>query len=295
MNIFNLFKNKVFTVSIALLTIFTIQYIYSPIEKEEVPLYEFPHFVPRIKKNEEQVRNGVPLVIYESWHSHMLPQGMMENIHKLIGMNPEFDFYLYSDDECAEFIKTHFDKDVLDAFYILKPGAFKSDLWRYCVLYKMGGVYLDIKYYSTVPLIKIIDENQTVFVRDLGAPRAEGGCFYNGFMISPPNNEIFKKCIDDVVKSCKKQLYRRNMFDITGPCLLGRILSKEYGPDYFNVGNFDYSNTNGDVWNYFPGISYKGDIILKHYEEYRKEQNKTENVSHYGYLYRVGNVYNIDE
>jgi hypothetical protein len=40
--------------------------------------------------------------------------------------------------------------------------------------------------------------------------------------------QVIYKCIDDVVKSCKKQLYRRNMFDITGPCLLGRILSREY-------------------------------------------------------------------
>jgi len=297
MNIFNLLKNRIFIICIFVLTVLTVLYVYGYPSKLEdhVLLYEFPHYVPRSKKDEEQVRNGVPLVIYESWQSHLIPIGMMENVYRLIRMNPEFDFYLFSDDECIEFIKANFDTDVLDAFITLKPGAFKSDLWRYCVLYKNGGVYLDIKYYSTVPLVDIIDENQVVFVKDKGAPRSGGGCFYNGFMISPPNNEIFKKCIDDIVRSCKKQLYRRNVLDITGPCLLGRILNKEYGEEYFDIVKFSYSNYHGNFWNYYPGISYKNRIILKHYDEYRSEQRKTENTSHYGYLYNMGDVYNIED
>jgi len=294
MNIFNILKNRIFIICITLLTIFTVVCLYNEPQAElPVQLYKFPHFVPRTKPNEEQVRNGVPLVIYESWHSHMIPKGMMDNIHNLIEMNPEFDYYLFSDEECAEFIKANFDKEVLDAFYMLKPGAFKSDLWRYCVLYKNGGVYLDIKYYSTIPLIDIIDENQTVFVKDSGAPRTIDGCFYNGFLIAPPGNEVFKECISDIVNSCKNQLYKRNVLDITGPCLLGRVLGKKYSEEYADKVRFEFSNINGNFWNYYPGISYNGKIILKHYEEYRKEQRKTENVRHYGELYASGKVYNI--
>jgi len=225
----------------------------------------------------------------------MLPTGMVENIYNLLEINPEFDYYLFSDEESAEFIKINFDKEVLDAFYMLKPGAFKSDLWRYCVMYKLGGVYLDIKYYSTVPLINVIDENQTIYVRDADAPRTESGCFYNGFLVSPPNNEIFKDCIDDIVKSCKKRLYRRNVLDITGPCMLGRILGKKYSEDYGDTVRFEYSNINGNFWDYYPGISYKGEVILKHYNTYRKEQNTTQKGDHYNYLYSIGNVYNIEE
>jgi len=292
MNIFDIIKNRVFIACIAMLTIFTIGYLsYKPRESVVTQLYTFPHHVPRLKQHDEQVRNGVPLVIYESWHSHDIPEGMVDNINNLLKVNPEFDYYLFSDEDCANFIESNFDREVLEAFHMLKPGAFKSDLWRYCVLYKKGGVYLDIKYYSVQPLIDLIDENQTVFVKDTGLASTDGGCFYNGFMISPPNNEIFKKCIDDIVKSCKSQLYRRNMFDITGPCLLGRILTKEYSEEYSDSVNFEYANLNGNFWNYYPGISYKGEIILKHYDNYRSEQKKTENETHYGRLYAKGDVY----
>jgi mannosyltransferase OCH1-like enzyme len=38
-----------------------------------------------------------------------------------------------------------FDERAARAYHALIPGAAKSDLFRYCVLYDRGGVYLDIK------------------------------------------------------------------------------------------------------------------------------------------------------
>jgi len=291
---FYILKNRIFQLSLVLLTISILTYTYYSPEgsKKKIKLYNFPFFIPRVKNSEEQVRNGIPLVIYESWQSHHLPRGMCDNIQNLLNKNPEFDFYLYSDEDCAKFIGDNFDKEVLDAFNMLRPGAFKSDLWRYCILYKKGGVYIDIKYYSLVPLIDLIDENEMIFVRDDGAPRTVDGCFYNGFIVSKPNNEVFKQCIDDIVHSCKKKLYKRNVLDVTGPCLLGRILAKNYTDKYIYETKFSFSNENGNSWTKYPGISYKGEVVLKHYESYRTEQKKSENELHYGKLYMKGKIYN---
>jgi mannosyltransferase OCH1-like enzyme len=297
MNPFEIIKNRIFIVALVGLTLLSLGYIhYTPrSEKDPIELFHIPFHIPRTTDSEEQVRNGVPLVIYESWYSHDLPKGMAKNIETLLKMNPEFDYYLYSDEDCANFIKENFENEVLEAFYMLRPGAFKSDLWRYCMLYKRGGVYLDIKYYSLVPLVNIIDENQTIFVRDITAPRTTEGCFYNGFIVSPPNNEIFAKCISDIVVSTQNKLYKRNVLDITGPCMLGRVLAKEYTKSFYASVNFDYSNLNGNFWNYYPGISYKGKIILKHYTKYRDEQSKTETDKSYGRLYMKGRIYNTPD
>jgi hypothetical protein len=267
--------------------------------KQPVELFQIPHHIPRRSKQEEEVRNGVPLVIYESWKSHEVPKGMRNNILRLLETNPEFDYYLYSDEECAAFISDNYDDEVLAAFHALKPGAYKSDLWRYCILYKLGGVYLDIKYYSTVPLIRIIDENPTVFVRDADSysvqiPAGDFSfqtCLYNGFIVSPPKNEIFKLCIDEIVESCKKRLYRRNNLDVTGPCLLGRIIQQVYTSEYFKAIPFVY----GFSLLHGRSISYKNTIILKEYDSYRLEQRKTVNgnASYYANLYFKGNIYNV--
>ena len=263
---------------------FLYKYNRSQEEKKVIQFYHFPHYVPRRSMQEEEVRNGVPLVIYESWKSHEVPKGMRDNILRLLEMNPEFDYYLYSDEECAAFIADNFDQDVLTAFHTLKPGAYKSDLWRYCILYKLGGVYMDIKYYSTVPLVSIIDETPTAFVKDLGKY-----CVYNAFLISPPKNEIFKMCIDDIVKSCKERLYKQTSLDITGPCLLGSVIQNKYTMEYLK--SIPYKH---DVSVFMDrSISYKGKTILKEYDAYRLEQKQSSVGEHYGDLYWKGDVYNV--
>ena len=252
-------------------------------EKKQIQLYHFPHHIPRRSKQEEEVRNGVPLVIYESWKTHEVPKGVRDNILRLLETNPEFDYYLYSDEECAAFIADNYDKDVLEAFHTLKPGAYKSDLWRYCILYKLGGVYMDIKYYSAVPLISVIDETPTVFVKDIGKY-----CVYNAFLISPPKNEIFRLCINNIVESCKNKLYRDNYLDITGPCLLGRILQGQNGSRYISSLPFTHS-----VSLFMDrSITYKGRTILKEYDEYRLEYVQSRIGKHYSDMYINGDVYN---
>ena len=71
---------------------------------------------------------------------------MAKYVELLKEQNPEFEHYLYDDDDCRNFISKHFDEEVVEAFDLLIPGAYKSDLWRYCILYVTGGIYLDIKY-----------------------------------------------------------------------------------------------------------------------------------------------------
>ena len=224
---------------------------------------------------------------------------MRDNILRLLETNPEFDYYLYSDEECAAFIADNFDQDVLAAFHALKPGAYKSDLWRYCILYKLGGVYLDIKYYSTVPLIGVIDENPTVFVKDTVSWRVTydlfgADCIYNGFMISPPKNEVFKLCIDEIVESCKNRLYRNNVLDITGPSLLGRILKGKYSSEYAKNLQFKYYDTWRITYKQYAEVRYKDTVILQQYDTYREEQAgmfKRDNNRYYAVLYAKGDVY----
>ena len=271
--------------------------IRAPLELHTVPFH-----IPRRAKQGEEVRNGVPLVIYESWRSHEVPKGMRDNIEALLKVNPEFDYYLYSDEDCAAFIADNYDTEVLDAFKSLKPGAYKSDLWRYCILYKLGGVYLDIKSYSTVPLVSILDEVPTIYVRDMDAYGYQmiagdfqfGHCLYNGFMASPPKNEIFKACIDDIVRSCKGRLYKRNAIDVTGPCLLGSVVQRQISKEFIDALPFKSYVRYGNIGSMEQVVLYKDKVVLRNYATYREEQElickKTKGL-HYSALYAQKKIY----
>jgi mannosyltransferase OCH1-like enzyme len=268
---------------VSIIVIIGVSYVKTrDMEEKVIELHTIPFYIPRKVAQTEQVRNGVPLVIYESWKTHEVPTGMRDNIAALLASNPEFDYYLYSDEDCAAFIADNYDAEVLEAFHSLKPGAYKSDLWRYCILYKLGGVYLDIKYYSLVPLIGIIDEVPTIYVRDV-----DKECLYNAFLASPPKNEIFKACIDDIVKSVKNRLYKRNPLDVTGPCLLGSIVKQKHTGDYLQSLPFEHHVS------FFMDrtISYKGTTILREYAGYRLEQKQSKTGIRYDDLYAKGDIY----
>ena len=87
----------------------------------------------------------VPLKIFQTWFTKDLTEKMRNTVEELKNNNPEFEHFLFDDKDCEEFIHSHFNEKVVNAFRRLIPCAYKADLWRYCVMYIHGGIYLDIK------------------------------------------------------------------------------------------------------------------------------------------------------
>jgi mannosyltransferase OCH1-like enzyme len=212
---------------------------------------------------------------------------MKQNIKYILKQNPEFDYYLFDDNECREYIKNNFSEDVLEAFDMLIPGAYKADLWRCCIMYKKGGVYMDIKLKPLIKLKKLIEMNNFYFVKDtpsmLNCENKIG--IYNAFMISYPNNIIFKLCIEEIVKNCNNEYYGLNSLAITGPCLLGNIFN-----DYFNN---EYESFIELYLNKDDNCIYKDNQkIVDIYYGYRDDQNRLGSI-HYSTLWNNKKIYNL--
>jgi len=101
----------------------------------------------------------IPLVIYQTWKTRDIDSDIINGIitHNK-AMNLEFRFVLFDDREKDAFIEENFDADIRRAYNRINPsfGAARADFWRYCILYKQGGVYMDIKMELKIPLIRII-------------------------------------------------------------------------------------------------------------------------------------------
>jgi mannosyltransferase OCH1-like enzyme len=227
---------------------------------------------------EINVNNNIPLDIYQTWFTKNLPPGMINSINKLKKDNPEFTFYLFDDNDCKTFIKDNFGIKVYDAFENLIPGAYKADLWRYCILYKKGGIYIDIKFHTNnFNLIQLTDNNYFVKDRDGYWERNKIG-IYNGFIISKPKNPIFLNCINDIVKNVNAGYKGLNSLHPTGPGLLGNYFKNT---DEFLL-QFSKNGLN---------IQYKGVNILSMYENYRSEQAEYQNTPHYVSLWTQNLIY----
>jgi mannosyltransferase OCH1-like enzyme len=115
----------------------------------------------------ESYHQAIPLDIYQTWYTKHLPPKMRERVELLKSQNPRFAHHLYDDNDCRQFIKTHFKPDVLEAFDKLIPGAYKADLFRLCILFIKGGIYMDIKLacVNGFRLIELVENNHFVLDR----------------------------------------------------------------------------------------------------------------------------------
>ena len=122
---------------------------------------------------------SIPKVIYQTWKHKNLCSNLIkirENIQKL---NPDYKIIIYDDNEIDEFIKSNFDEYIYDTYSKLNIGAARADFWRYCILYKYGGVYLDMDSEIIKSLDDLIDENdQAIITRE-----SNKGYFNNWIMI----------------------------------------------------------------------------------------------------------------
>jgi hypothetical protein len=259
-----------------------------------------PHHTKRTEQGQTEI-HGIPLTIYQSWTTNSIPPKMKENMDRVLRENPQFDHYLFSHQSCENFIKNNFSKSVLKAFRMLKPGAYKSDLWRYCILWKNGGVYMDVKFYPVVPLVDLLTNHPDLFIRDDIATHTsnvtmqckKSAGLYNGFLVSKPNNPIFKEMIDTIVKHCKAKNLENSMLQVTGPCLLGQVVTRHKSGKFIDELTFQFvgGNEEGEQMGF---IQQDGNNVIKQYKEYRSEQSNAK-TGHYSNAWKDNNIYQNTE
>jgi len=223
----------------------------------------------------------IPLKIFQTWHTKDLPPKMRENVESLKQQNPKFEHYLFDDNDCREFIKNNFDHEVLNAYDTLIPGAYKADLWRYCVLYINGGIYIDIKLncINGFKLIELTEKNH--YVKD----RVGKLSIYNALMACQKGSPLLWKAIYKVVMNVSERYYGSNPLDPTGPLMLGNLILNN---NLINKVDLIF-HQNGQH------IIYKNRFIIStEYPEYRSEQDNSFSILHtkrYWQLWDERNIY----
>lgn len=186
----------------------------------------------------------IPRIIHQTWYEE-LNEKDYPNMSRLVESfrNSGWEYKFYTDDQAVDFLKTHFPKEVLEAYQALIPGAFKADLFRYCALLIHGGVYADVDIVLESNLDLAI-EPDIGFMVPMDEPDA---CVWQGFIASAPGHPFLVKAVETVVNQvrnrftsvdidatfCPTPNYKvLHMFDVlftAGPCLLGASINRVLG------------------------------------------------------------------
>jgi len=177
----------------------------------------------------------IPRSIYQCWHAKELPELLHANCARIRTAHPGFTHKVFSFEECETFIAEHFHPKVLRAYQTLIPAAYKCDLWRYCILYTLGGIYVDISFeLNNFSFLDII--NKEHFSSEIGGLFPYEYDKYrgvsNGLMILRPKNQRMSQIINAIVDNVEKQFYGKSPYDITGAVLLGSFFTRSEKRDF---------------------------------------------------------------
>lgn len=146
-----------------------------------------------------------------------LPQEIHHSIEALRRLNPDWEYHFYDEQGIQTYLREHYGQETLDVYEKINPqyGAARADFFRYLVMYKEGGVYLDIKSTCLRPFKEIIPDNCEVMLcqwdnRPGGQDRMcgkhkvldfmEHGEYQQWNIFAAPHSPYLKSVVDEVTR-----------------------------------------------------------------------------------------------
>lgn len=163
--------------------------------------------------------NSIAKKIHQIWIGPKpLPEKFRWMIESIKKNHPHWEYKLWTNKDLEDFdlINKH-------AFNQVTNIGAKADIFRYEILYRHGGVYLDIDFESLKPLDKLVDSYNYDF---FGCLMGGTEIMANGLLGSCHNHPILQKCIKKISQIKEFDNHGDNTFilNLTGPYFLTKTI-----------------------------------------------------------------------
>ena len=156
--------------------------------------YHLPLKTMLVKSSMTDMTSIIPNVVHMTYISrNHVPPKVWAQYERFA---PEFEVRFYDNAACVEYLRAHYHPRVLQRYLRLKSGPHRADLFRYALLYKEGGIYLDVKTRLVRPLRECVDPSQNTTVL---AP--EKNAIYQGIIMTRPGEQIFLNLIYAILET----------------------------------------------------------------------------------------------
>jgi hypothetical protein len=112
------------------------------------------------------VGTTIPRLLHQTFPRLDMPDPLRRNVEELRARNPGWEYRLYDDAAIESFILQHYGAAILGYYRRINPeyGAARADLFRYLALYRLGGVYLDVKSRFLRPIDEVLRDDDRFIV-----------------------------------------------------------------------------------------------------------------------------------
>jgi len=104
--------------------------------------------------------NRIPNVVYQTWKIPRLPSLHALGVKRFRKLNPDYGFSFFDDKAMDDYMTGNYaGHPILDVYKAIWVPAMRADIWRYCVLFREGGIYCDIDSALSIPFRELLSEN----------------------------------------------------------------------------------------------------------------------------------------
>lgn len=169
----------------------------------------------------------IPLEVWQTYKTRDLPKEAEKCRQSWVNQK-NIKYHFMSDKDIEQFVRDNFSDEVYRVFISLPLGVMRADLWRYCVLYKNGGIYSDIDSKLIKPITewKFRDSDRIV----IGLENDIHFCQWT--IASVSGHKVLKTVIDMIVSEFNKGIDLTNEHFVhkhTGPGIWTRAINKTLG------------------------------------------------------------------
>jgi hypothetical protein len=171
---------------------------------------------------------GIPRIIHQTWKDENV-SGCKGSPDSWKDLNPGWQYRFWTDGDLQEFMREEF-PDLVPIFNAYPNSVQRADLWRYCVLWRIGGVYADIDTDCLAQLEPLYGDHRVILCQEppqhvrAALLRGMSALWFNGTMASPAGHNFWS----DVVDLCHLMARHthRDVVETTGPLLLSAAVER---------------------------------------------------------------------
>lgn len=156
---------------------------------------------------------SIPKIIHQTFKTDKLPFITRWHISRFRKRNPEYAYEFYDDERIASFLHEHFDEEVFKQYQRLNIGAAKADFFRYAVMLKRGGVYIDVDSAINSRLDNFILADDVAII----SREHNQGMFVQWALIFEPGHPFMQKTLEMVLDNIRNNRYPHDVHKMTGP------------------------------------------------------------------------------
>ena len=185
---------------------------------------------------------SIPKILHQIYlqGESQIPDNIKCSIAELRNRNPNWEYRFYDEPLILEYLHKNYNDEILQLYLSINESysAARSDFFRYLLMYKEGGVYLDLKSSCSVHFDSILHEEDEFIICGW---ENETGQKYEGYgknkylkylkygeyqqwnIICKPNSPFLKAVIDEVIYRIKHytpmkyHVGRKGVLNTTGP------------------------------------------------------------------------------